>query len=44
MGENKSKQLNEVLSALNSLSPSDVFNLAAEKVNASQESIEQQGC
>ena len=42
MGENKSKQLNEVLSALNSLSPSDVFNLAADKVDASQESIEQQ--
>lgn len=42
MGENKSKQLNEVLSALNSLSPSDVFNLAADKVDASQETIEQQ--
>jgi len=42
MGENKSKQLNEVLSALNSLSPSDVFNLAAGKVDASQEIIEQQ--
>ena len=42
MGENKSKQLNEVLSALNSLSPSDVFNFAASKVDASQESIEQQ--
>lgn len=42
MGENKSKQLNDVLSALNSLSPSDMFNLAATKVETSKESIEQQ--
>jgi chromosome segregation ATPase len=42
MVENKSKQLTTVLNALNSLSPSDVFNFAAHKIDASQKSVEQQ--
>jgi chromosome segregation ATPase len=42
MVENKSKQLTTVLNALNSLSPSDVFNFAAHKIDVSQKSVEQQ--